>query len=76
MYCFRGLASVEICRRLEELTGRPINQLFDYVCGVSTGAMVAFALAVKKMSMNELATLYRYVFLQFAYSASNEFNNN
>ena len=59
LFC-SGIACVEVCRRLVELTGRPINELFDYICGVSTGAILGFAFGVKKKQIDEVSQLYRY----------------
>ena len=40
--CFflRGLISINALRRIENLIGEPIHTMFDYMCGVSTGAVI------------------------------------
>lgn len=37
----RGLIAIEVLRHLERLTGTRVNDLFDYIIGVSTGAIIA-----------------------------------
>ncbi|KAG5830457.1 hypothetical protein ANANG_G00310830 [Anguilla anguilla] len=55
----RGLVALQTLRELEDLTGKPIYQLFDYICGVSTGAILAFMLGVFQIPLNECEELYR-----------------
>ncbi|KAM9292863.1 calcium-independent phospholipase A2-gamma isoform 2-T3 [Morus bassanus] len=55
----RGLVALQTLRKLEELTGRPVHQLFDYICGVSTGAILAFMLGLFHIPLDDCEELYR-----------------
>ncbi|KAK6317845.1 hypothetical protein J4Q44_G00111360 [Coregonus suidteri] len=55
----RGLIALQTLQKLEALTGKPIYQLFDYICGVSTGAILGFMLGVFQIPLNECEVLYR-----------------
>ncbi|NWQ79818.1 PLPL8 phospholipase, partial [Columbina picui] len=55
----RGLVALQTLRKLEQLTGKPVHQLFDYICGVSTGAILAFMLGLFHIPLDDCEELYR-----------------
>lgn len=55
----RGLLALQTLHKLQNLTGKPIHQLFDYICGVSTGAILAFMLGIFQIPLEECEEMYR-----------------
>lgn len=55
----RGLVALEVLRKIEEKAGQPIHKLFDYICGVSTGAILAVMMGVHRFPLDKCETLYR-----------------
>ena len=45
----KGLAQIEVLCQLEVATGRKITQLFDWIVGTSTGAIIALAMVYSKL---------------------------
>lgn len=55
----QGIAIVRQLRQLEQRTDRRIHELFDLVCGTSTGGILAVALALKKLTLEDCEQIYR-----------------
>ncbi|EGT38601.1 hypothetical protein CAEBREN_15341 [Caenorhabditis brenneri] len=54
----RGMMGLEVLEKIEKLSGKKICELFDMVCGVSTGAIIAALLTVKGYSVAECREAY------------------
>ncbi len=50
---------IRLLRQLEQRTGRRIHELFDLIAGTSTGGILAVALALKKLTLEECEDIYR-----------------
>jgi len=57
----KGLATIKLLRGIERAAKRPLCELFDLVIGTSTGALLAVALMVKGMSLDECEAVYKEV---------------
>ncbi|KAK9861855.1 hypothetical protein WJX84_002096 [Apatococcus fuscideae] len=55
----KGIAIIRLLRQLEERTGRRIHELFDLICGTSTGGILAVALALRHFTLDECEQIYR-----------------
>lgn len=55
----KGLATVRILKQIEKGTGKRIHELFDLIGGTSTGGMLAVALGVKLMTLDECEEIYK-----------------
>ncbi|KAL0398741.1 UNVERIFIED_CONTAM: Phospholipase A I [Sesamum radiatum] len=55
----KGLATVKILKEIEKRTGKQIYELFDLICGTSTGGMLAVALGIKLMSLEKCEEIYK-----------------
>ena len=55
----KGFATISMLRRLEEGTGKRVHELFDLICGTSTGGILAVGVGVHKHSLERCRELYR-----------------
>lgn len=57
----RGIVVIELMKRLEEMTGKRFFELFDFICGVSTGSIFVCGLVAKNRTLMEGKALYKEV---------------
>ncbi|XP_012449915.1 phospholipase A I isoform X3 [Gossypium raimondii] len=55
----KGLATVQILKEIEKGTGKRIHELFDLICGTSTGGMLAVALGIKLLTLDQCEEIYK-----------------
>lgn len=55
----KGLVCIELLRCIEKLTNKRIHELFDLICGVSSGAIITMAVGSGRMTLDKCEQLYR-----------------
>lgn len=55
----RGLVCMEVIRQFEKVTNKRINELFDLICGVSSGAIIAMAVGSGRYTLDQCEAFYR-----------------
>ncbi|XP_042422913.1 phospholipase A I-like isoform X1 [Zingiber officinale] len=55
----KGLATVQMLKQIEQGTGKRIHEMFDLICGTSTGGMLAVALGIKLMTLEQCEDIYK-----------------
>lgn len=56
----KGLIQVEVLMQIEQLTGRAITELFDWIVGTSTGGVIALAMVYSKCACTILRHILVY----------------
>lgn len=54
----KGFVTIEVLKNIEKQCGKPIHEIFDYICGVSTGAVIASLVGILKMPLDEVERMY------------------
>ncbi|KAL1501627.1 hypothetical protein ABEB36_006924 [Hypothenemus hampei] len=54
----RGVLVLEMLKKLEELTGKRVYEMFDFFCGVSTGAILTYSMGVHLRKLDDIIARY------------------
>ncbi|XP_066149035.1 calcium-independent phospholipase A2-gamma-like isoform X2 [Euwallacea fornicatus] len=54
----RGVLVLEMLKKLEELTGKRVYEIFDFFCGVSTGAILTYSMGVHLRKLEDIIMRY------------------
>ncbi|CAD6199466.1 unnamed protein product [Caenorhabditis auriculariae] len=54
----RGMMGLEVLEAIERMSGKKINELFDLICGVSTGGILAALFSSKMYTVKECREIY------------------
>jgi hypothetical protein len=69
----KGMATVRLLRQLEARTGRRVHELFDLIVGTSTGGLLAVALGLRHLTLDECEAIYKVLGQQvFSRAAANK----
>jgi len=55
----RGLVTIEMLKKLRDVCGMEIYEMFDLIAGTSTGAIIAFLVGILRMPLDEVERLYK-----------------
>lgn len=55
----RGLVSLEVLRSIEKTTKKRIHELFDLICGVSSGSIITMAIGSGHFTIDQCEAFYR-----------------
>ncbi|XP_067938389.1 calcium-independent phospholipase A2-gamma-like [Watersipora subatra] len=55
----KGLVAIETLKQLEIICRAPIHTLFDYICGVSTGGLLAVLVGSMKLPLDRCEEVYK-----------------